>query len=187
MAVLEKTHTRRFTADEVLRMVRGGVLSEDEPLELLEGELVVVSPQGPEHSSVAEVIRRALEEAWGPAVHTRCHSPIAADPHNLPEPDVAVVRGAPRDYLGRYPTGGDVLLVVEVSRTTQATDRAKAAIYARSGVPVYWLVDLAARRAEVRSEPLPDGRYARLETCQEDDRLQLPGTEATLGVRDVLP
>jgi Uma2 family endonuclease len=187
MAVLEKTQTRRFTVDEVLRMVRGGVLAEDEPLELLEGELVVASPQGPEHSSVAEVIRRALEGAWGPGVHTRCHSPIAADRHNLPEPDVAVVRGAAQDYFGRYPEGGDVLQVVEVSRTSQAADRAKAAIYARAGVPIYWLVDLIARRVEVRSEPLPDGRYARLATHQEDDRIEVPGTDGTLAVRDLLP
>lgn len=187
MAVLEQTRTRRFTADEVLRMVQDGVLAEDEPLELLEGELVVVSPQGPEHSSVTEVVRRALEEASGPTIHTRCHSPIAADSHNLPEPDVAVVRGAARDYLGRFPTAGDVLLLVEISRTTQATDRAKAEIYARSGVPVYWLIDLAARRVEVRSEPLPDGRYARLETHQEEDRVQVPGAPASLTVRDLLP
>lgn len=187
MAVLDEVQTRRrFTADEVLRMLHSGVLSEDEPLELLEGELLVVSPLGPEHSSLTEVIREALEEAWGAGVHTRCHSPVSADPHSLPEPDVAVVRGAARDYLGRYPEGKDLLMVVEVSRTSQPTDRAKAAIYARAGVPVYWLVDLAARRVEVRSEPLSEGRYGRLETYAEEGNLPLPGTETALRVRDLL-
>lgn len=187
MAVLEATPTRRFTAAEVLRMVQDGVLSEGEPFELLDGRLVVVSPQGPEPSSLTEVIREALEAAVGADFHTRCHSPLKADSYNLPEPDVAVVCGAARDYLGRYPAADDLVLVVEVSRTTQAADRSKAAIYARAGVPVYWLVDLTARRIEVRSDPLPDGRYAHLDTYSEDDRLPVPATETTLPVRDLLP
>lgn len=187
MAVPEEIRIRRFTGDEVVRMLRSGVLSDDEPVELLDGELVVVSPQGPEHSSLTEAIRGVLEGLWRRGVHTRCHSPLEADPYNLPEPDVAVVRGAARDYLGRYPTAADVLLVVEVSRTSQTADREKATVYARAGVPVYWLVDLAARRLEVRSEPLGEGRYARLETRTEDDRVTVPGTDATLAVRDLLP
>lgn len=187
MAVLEETRTRRFTAEEVLRMVEEGVLSEDEPFELLEGRLIVVSPQGPEHQTVAERVRRLLETAYGDEVHGRTHSTILGGADALPEPDVAILRGTVDDYLHRLPEGPDLLLVVEISRTTQANDRAKAAIYSRSGVPVYWLVDLAARRVEVRSEPLPDGRYARLETHPDGARLPVPGTGTTLPVHDLLP
>lgn len=187
MAVLEETRTRRFTAEEVLRMVESGVLSEDEPYELLDGRLIVMSPQGPEHQTVAERLRRLLEAAYGGQAHTRTHSTIHGGADALPEPDVAVLRGPVDDYLHRLPEGSDLLLVVEVSRTTQAADRAKAAVYARAGVPVYWLVDLATRRVEVRTEPLLEGRYARLETHSEAHHLPVPGTDTTLPVRDLLP
>lgn len=187
MAVLEETRTRRFTAEEVLRMVESGVLSEDEPFELLDGRLIVMSPQGPEHQTVAERIRRLLERAYDGRAHGRTHSTIHGGADALPEPDVAILRGPVDDYLHRLPEGSDLLLVVEVSRTTQVSDRAKAAIYARAGVPAYWLVDLAARRVEVRTDPLPEGRYARLETYSEDDRLPVPGTDTGLRVRGLLP
>jgi hypothetical protein len=76
--------------------------------------------------------------------------------------------------------------VVEISPTTQATDRAKSAIYAPAGVAARRLIDLTARRVEVRSEPLADGRYARLDTYAEDEQVPVPGTDATLAVRDLL-
>lgn len=187
MAVLEEHRHRHFTADEVQRMLEAGILSEDEPLELLEGELVFVSPQDPKHVVATEKIRRELERVMGEHLHTRMHSPIAAGPDNLPEPDVAVVKGSLNDYAERHPAGSDLLLAVEVARTSQSGDRAKAAIYARAGVPVYWAVDLASRRVEVRSDPLPGGRYSRLEAYTEQDRIPVPGTDAAIAVRNLLP
>lgn len=168
-------------------MLEVGILSDDEPLELLEGELVVVSPQDPQHVLATETIRRELERLADENLHTRMHSPIAAGTDSLPEPDVALVKGHLGEFADRHPAGSDLLLAVEVARTSQPADRAKAPIYARSGVPVYWLVDLIVRRVEVRSEPLPDGTYGRLDTYTEGDRVPVPGTDATLPVRDLLP
>lgn len=188
MAVLDPPRKHRhFTAEEVLRMVETGILSEDEPLELLEGELVVVSPQGPEHQTVTERLRRRLEPIYGDGFHVRSHSTIQASGDSLPDPDVAVLRGPVDDYLHRLPVGTDLALAVEVSRTTQAADRRKAELYARSGVPVYWLLDLVARRLEVRSHPLPEGEYAERRTYGEEDEVPVPGTDATLVIRDLLP
>jgi Uma2 family endonuclease len=91
------------------------------------------------------------------------------------------------DFAERHPAGSDLLLTVEEAQTSQSVDRAKASIYARAGVPVYWTVDLASRHVEVRSEPLPDGRHSRLETYTEDDRIPVPGTDAAAAVRNLLP
>jgi Uma2 family endonuclease len=187
MAVLEEHRHRHFTADEVQRMLEAGILSEDEPLELLEGELVFVSPQDPKHVVATEKIRRELERVAGAHLHTRMHSPIAAGPDSLPEPDVALVKGAIGDFAARHPAGSDLVLAVEVAHTSQSGDRAKAGIYARAGVPIYWAVDLAARHEEVRSEPLPDGSHGRLETYTEDDRIPVPGTDAAVALRNLLP
>ncbi len=188
MAVLDPPRKHRhFTADEVLRMVETGILSEDEPVELLEGELVVVSPQGPEHQTVTERLRRRLEAAYGDRFHARTHSTIQAAEDSLPDPDVAILRGQVDDYLHRLPVGTDLVLAVEVSHTTQAADRRKAELYARSGVPIYWLLDLAARRLEVRSHPLSEGEYAERRTYEEDGEVPIPETESSLLVRDLLP
>ena len=177
---------RKLTREEVLGMVEAGILGEDERLELIEGELLTMSPQGPPHRMLAIVIRRALERAYGDRAHVQDHSTIDAGPHSLPEPDVAAVRGAVRDYAERLPTGGDLFLVVEVSQTTRAHDRRKAALYARAGVPVYWLVDLAPRTVTVYQDPGDDG-YRTMHTLGEDDTIGVPATDTTLPVSELLP
>ena len=137
---------RRFTVDEVNRMVEEGILGEDEPVELLEGELVIVSPQDPRHAACLVTLTERLAEAYRGVAHVRPQVPLDARPHSLPEPDLAVVKGRPGDYSDRHPSGGDALLVIEIARTSRPIDRRKAGIYAGAGVPVYWLVDLAARQ-----------------------------------------
>lgn len=187
MAVLDETRTRRFTADEVQRMLEAGILSEDEPLELLDGELVVVSPQDPLHAATASQIEHLLERHGPPGTFARAHSPIHVAPDSLPEPDVALVHGRPLDFKDRHPTADDLLLVVEICRTSQANDRAKAAIYARAGVPRDWLVDLGSDSLDVHSGPLPEDRYEEQATYAGDDRVPVPGSQATLAARDLLP
>lgn len=187
MAVLEETRTRRFTAEDVFRMLEAGILSEDEPLELLEGELVVVSPQDPLHAATASEIEHLLERHGPPGTFARAHSPIAAAPDSMPEPDVALIRGRRLDFARRHPTAEDLLLVVEICRTSQVADRHKEAVYARAGVPLYWLVDLATRRLHVHSAPRPDGQYDEHQSYTEGDRVPVPGTGATLPVGELLP
>jgi Uma2 family endonuclease len=187
MAFARHEHPRRrLTADEVLRMVEAGVLGEDEPVQLLRGELIVMSPQSDAHSVLTVEIREQLGKCYGSGAHVRDHSPIRTDEHSLPEPDVAVVRGAPRDYYRRTPGGADTIVVVEIAYSSQAIDRAKAALYAAAGVPVYWLIDLPRRRVTVHEGP--DGEeYRTIRTLDEDDVLAVPETDATWSVRAVLP
>ncbi|MCB9536958.1 MAG: Uma2 family endonuclease [Myxococcales bacterium] len=177
--------TRRFTVDEVLNMIDAGILGEDEPLELIDGELIYVSPQGPPHASLTNNIRDDLFLAYGAGAHVREAKPIIAGDDSLPEPDVAVFRGHRDDYAGRHPRGDECLLAVEVAHTSHSADRAKAAVYAAAGVPVYWLVDLPARRLEVHGEPRPDGRYALVRVLAGDDRVSLPGLDVTWRVGDL--
>lgn len=182
MAVLEQRPRRRFTAQEVLRMVETGILSDDEPVELLDGELVLMTPQDPWHATASKKVERLLEEALGPGFHARAHSPIAGAEHDLPEPDVAVVRGEVEDYRQRHPSGEDILLVVEVARTSQRFDRDKAAIYARAGIETYWLLDLPAYRLEVFSEPASEGRYKQHRVFEAGQAVPIPETDAELPV-----
>lgn len=187
MAILERTDRRRFTAEEVERMVEAGILLEDEPVELLEGELVIMSPQSPPHAVTTERIARLLEKALGEGFHARRHSPLVAADDSLPEPDVAVCEGAFDRFVKQHPRGEEVLVAVEIAQTSQALDRQKAAIYARAGVRTYWLLDLLAGRLEVRSGPQADGLYELTQILGRDDEVQVPGTGARLRIASLFP
>lgn len=165
-----------------------GVLPEDAPVELLGGAFVVREPQDPPHAAACEEIAERLAPfAREHGGSVRSDKPLHAGPHDLPEPDVAVVRGAPRDYRNRHPSGADTLLVVEVAWTSQHLDRRKARAYARSGVPTYWIVDLVGRRLTVHEAPNPErARYERIRTLYPDDSVVLPDSETTLTVADLL-
>ena len=182
---MEEAARRPFTVDEVYRMLEVGILHEDEHVEPLDGELVVVSPQGPTHSSLAVVIRRLLERAYGEGFHVRDHSPFLVSQRSLPEPDVSVIRGEPQAYLAEHPTAGDAVLVVEVAITSRPLDRRKARFYAEAGVPMYWLVDVPRRQVEVRTRP-QGGTYALTTIVDEDEALALPERGVKVPVAAVL-
>jgi Uma2 family endonuclease len=182
----ERPQVRRFTADEAMRMVEAGILGDDESVELLEGALVEMSPQGPRHAFATIQLAQRLREVYAEDAHVREEKPLAASEHDLPEPDVSVVRGRESAYAARHPSGADVILIVELALTSQRIDRRKASIYASAGVEVYWLVDLAARRIELRTTPA-DGAYQVTQVLAEDDVVELPGSGARWTVRDLLP
>ncbi|HKE16390.1 MAG TPA: Uma2 family endonuclease [Kofleriaceae bacterium] len=187
MGLTVETAHRRFTTDEVLRMVDAGIIEPDEPLELLEGELVVVTPQGPPHSSRIMALQDFLADAYRGSGALRVQLPLDASPDGLPEPDLAVVRGSAADYAEHHPVGADVILAVEVARTSQDTDRKKARTYARIGIPVYWLLDLTARRLEVSTQPLSEGRYARTALFGPAETVELPLLGRVVSVAQLLP
>jgi len=177
---------RRFTVDEVNRMAAQGILGEDEPVELLDGELLIVSPQDPRHAAAVVALARRLTDLYRVDAHVRPQVPLNATPDSLPEPDLAVVKGQPLDYQHRHPVGGETLLVVEVARTSQAIDRRKARIYAAAGVPVYWLVDLTERQIEVFSQPSPAGTFTQRRTSSPGEEVDLPGLDLRLAVSEIV-
>ncbi len=176
--------TRRFTVAEVYRMLETGVLSEDEPVELLHGELVVVSPQGPAHMVLVGRLSDLLARAAA-GTHVRVQGPLLAGPHSLPEPDIALVRGARDDYFEEHPTGADTLLAVEVAVTAKAEARRKLPVYAQAGVPIVWILDVPGRRLEVSAMPAGD-HYKVVRVLGADDEVEVPGG-ARLRVADLLP
>jgi len=167
-------------------MVSTGILREDEPLELIDGELVEVSPRGPLHRARTVTIHGLLQAAFGPSHHVQAHSPVHAGEHSLPEPDLAVVAGAPTDFETRHPAGADVPLVVEISVTSQLEDRAKASTYAAGGFATYWNLDIPARRLTVYTDPRPDlAEYATLRRYTDRDAVRV--ADKALAIADLLP
>jgi Uma2 family endonuclease len=177
---------RHFTRHELDRMIELGLFANDDRrLELIHGRLVVVPPEGPEHAATSTSLRDRLIAAYAGQAHVRDAKPLACALEEQPEPDLAVVRGTPSDYHRHHPRGDETLLVVEVSRTTLARDREKIAIYAAAGVPVYWLLDLSSRRLELHRDPRGD-RYALVQLLAETDAVDLPDTQVTLRLGELL-
>ena len=167
-------------------MAAQGILGEDEPIELLDGDLLIVSPQDPLHAAHVAALARRLTDLYRVDAHVRPQVPLNATPDSLPEPDLAVVKGQPLDYQHRHPGGTETVLVVEVARTSQALDRRKARIYATAGVPVYWLVDLTERRLEVFSQPSPTGTFMQKRLLSPGEEVDLPGMDLRLPVSDIV-
>lgn len=170
-------------------MFDAGVLGEEDRVELVRGELFTVTPQGPIHRSLKDELHARLIAAYaGTDVHVLDQGPVRAGPSGLPEPDLAVVRGRARDYLERHPDGDELVLVIELAKTSQERDRAKAADYAAGGVPVYWLVDLAARVVEVYADPDREaGRYRSASVLDETRELAVPDTDERWQVASLMP
>lgn len=178
---------RRFTTGEVLRMVEAGILSPDEHVELLAGELVLVSPQGPPHAALVGEVARLLAEIAGRSFCLRIQAPLEAGSDSLPEPDVCLVPGAPRDYLARHPAAAEALLAFEIAVTELAAARRKLRVYARAGLPVCRILNVAARRLEIHEEPSRSGRYRRQQVLSERESVAVPGLGATIEVARMLP
>jgi Uma2 family endonuclease len=143
---------RRFSVDEYRRMGETGVLTENDQVELLEGWIVPKMNHNPRHDATVdqgdELISERLPSPW----RVRVQSAITLE-DSEPEPDLAVVVGPAMRYRRRHPGPADIALLVEVSDTTLARDRIKRRIYARAGVPVYWIVNLLESVVECYTEP----------------------------------
>ncbi len=148
----------RFTVDQYHEMIDKGILTDDDPVELLEGWLVIKMSKNPPHSVVSQLIREAI----GPLLPTdwfvSSQEPITTKTSE-PEPDVSVVKGRRRDYLKRHPFPHEVGLLVEVSDASLDRDRTiKKRIYAQARIPVYWIVNLIDKLIEVYTDPTGPGK-----------------------------
>lgn len=168
-------------------MVGAGLLSEDAPVELLDGELCLVSPQGSRHRMATVRVRRALEAAFGDGHWVQDHSPVSAGPDSLPDPDVAVVHGPER--YDTHPGPAEVVLVVELCETTHREAHAKARIYGQAGFREYWILDLPGRTLTVHTGSVPAGPgavgYGTVVVLADDASVEVAG--ARLAVLDLLP
>lgn len=185
-AAREGIRPRRFTHDEYMRMGEVGILTEDDPVELIHGQILEMSPENSPHRiCIAKANRLFVEALSGTDCFVQPQSTLPLDEHNVPEPDLAVLRGTPDALMeGELP----VVLAVEVADSSLERDRTvKQALYAQAGIPAYWIVNLRARTVEVYTEP-DEERYRERSTRAEDGSLRLPdGKGGPVAVRDLLP
>lgn len=146
---------RRFSIGEYNRLIETSLLAEDEQLELIDGLILEMSPINPKHAGCLD----ALLGLFFPYTHKRAilrlQSPITLEiSSSQPQPDLTLVTTRPKGYFDRHPTVQEILLIVEVSDSSLEDDQErKLALYARSGIPEYWIVNLVDERVEVYLAP----------------------------------
>lgn len=146
-----------FTVDEYVGIVNSGILGEDARVELIEGQIFEMNPIGSDHMWGVNSLTIAFAGRGGaiPSIQ----NPIRLPDRSMPQPDLVVLRAS--TTRRRIPLPEDVLLVAEVADTSLSHDRnTKAPLYARAGIPEYWIVDLNGERIEVYREPSADGYHA---------------------------
>lgn len=177
---------RRFTVDEYHRMAEAGILGEDDRVELLDGEIVAMSPIGARHAGAVKKLNSLLSRAAAHVV-LGIQDPVVLDRYWEPQPDVTVLKARPDEYRTSHPRPEDVLLVIEVADTTADRDRqVKVPSYARAGIPEVWLVNIPADSMEVYRDP-QGGAYRNVRIATRGDTLRpvlLP--ELRVQVSDVL-
>lgn len=158
---------RRFTIDEYHELIRTGILTKNDPVELLEGHVVLTMPRSPAHDFAILALNKRFTR-MAPDEYTvscQCATTIQS---SEPEPDLAVIRGDERLYRTKHPGPENTALVVEVSGSSLARDRGgKARIYARGGIPVYWVVNVEGRVIEVNTLPSGPAGAAGYTHCED--------------------
>ncbi|MGH9062680.1 MAG: Uma2 family endonuclease [Acidimicrobiales bacterium] len=172
-----------FTVDDWHRMGQAGLFGGDARVELLGGEVVLMSPVGDAHIRCVNRLTRLLAQRVDDKAVVSVQNPVILDHLSEPQPDLALLE-PPLEAPCPRPAA-DVLLVVEVADTTLGWDRDhKAILYGRSGIPLTWIVDLEGQEVLVLREPAPNG-YLVQERAPRGGHLVLPGL-FDLGVDDVL-
>jgi Uma2 family endonuclease len=165
----------RLTVDDYHRLGEAGVLGEDDRVELLEGQLVDMSPIEPRHALAVDVLNEMLMHAVAGRAGVRVQNPIVLDNATEPQPDIVLVRRPWRGYPNAHPRPGDILLVIEVADTSRETDLgAKLALYARAGIPEFWIVDLTTDGVLVCRNPGGD-RYGSMTRVEPSGALVVEG------------
>jgi Uma2 family endonuclease len=143
-----------FTIDDCDRMAEAGILSPEERIELINGEIVVIRPPGPRHGAAVDRTNRAFVVLVRERAIVRVQGCVVLHHMAAPLPDLALLVPRADDYADKNPSPGDVLLVVEVSDTTFEYDSTvKLPLYAITGIPEYWIADLRTNRLLVYSQP----------------------------------
>ncbi len=162
---------RYFNVDDYYRMAEAGLFSEGDRVELIEGEVVEMSPTGSHHQGCVDELNALLASNVGRTAIVRVQGPIRIDDYSEPEPDIALLKPRADYYRKSHQAPADVLLVIEVADTSADYDRnVKLPLYARAGIPEAWLVILPKDLIEVHSQP-KNGKYQKVQRLKRGKTL----------------
>ena len=179
---------RGFSADDYQFLGVLGILDEDDRIELIDGEIVVMSPIGNRHSACVDRLNHIFVRGVNGQAIVRVQGSIRLGDDSEPQPDIALLRHHDDFYVEAHPTSDDILLLVEVADSSLERDREKGRnTYAKHGIPELWIANLRDEVVERYRNPTPDG-YGDMNTFNRGDTISpelLPDVE--LAVDDILP
>lgn len=185
--------TRKWTRAEFQKLVEAGLLAPEERVELIQGEIVALSPIDPVHASAVDKANKLLGRVFDETHLVRVQNPVVVGNHSEPQPDLCLIsleHAHQCEQERRHPDQADLL--IEVANTSLAYDRVeKASLYASGGYPLYWIVNLIQNHLEIYSDPSPDSSapfgfsYSRFVRLGPEARVELAGRQ--LAVSEFLP
>lgn len=177
----------RFNVDEYHRMGEAGILGPDDRVELIDGEIVMMTPIGSRHAACVDRCTRLFTRLVGDDAIVRVQNPIQLDDYSEPEPDISLLRPRADFYATAHPMPSDVLLVVEVADTSIGYDREiKLPLYGSMGILEVWIVDLGRRCIDTYHGPIAGG-YDEHRRYQAHETLRPAAVDVAVAVADVLP
>ena len=169
---------RAFSVDEFHRMAEAGVFGEDDRVELLDGDIVRMTPIGSRHAGCVNRLNGLLTTAVGPDGVVSVQNPVVCGDRTELQPDLGILKPRTDFYSRAHPRPPDVYALIEVSDTSIGYDRgAKMLAYAMAGIPALVIIDLDARAVAVYQTPV-NGTYRQHHVLRSDDMLQVPGVAA---------
>ena len=177
----------RFTVDEYHKMAENDVLTEDDRVELIRGEIIDMPPIGPEHAGSVDEVGDLFRASLGTIAIVRTQNPLVLASGSVPEPDLAIVRRRSDYYRSAHPVAADVFLVIEVADSSLEFDRdTKAPLYAEDGIPEYWLLNLVDDVVLVYRDPSSAG-YGLVQVFRRGDTIRpLAFPDVAITVSDLL-
>ena len=162
-----------FTVETYRRLGELGILREDDRVELIDGQVVEMTPIGPDHGSCVNRLTALFAPLGSRQMATLgVQNPLVLTERHAPQPDIALLRYRKDGYRAKHPGPADTLLVIEVADTSLAYDRdTKIPLYAQAGIPEVWLVDLFAEMISVFRRPGPDA-YGEVVTVRRGEILR---------------
>lgn len=177
---------RLWTVEEYHEMVEAGILQEDDRLELMEGEVITMSPVGVRHIACVNRLNDLLTAHFRGRAVVSVQNPVRLDDLSEPQPDVILMEYRDDFYASRAATAEDVLLI-EVSDSPLAYNRQiKRPLYAKSGIPEYWIVNLIDNTIEVHREPQGDGYRERFVVDSQQMITAVAFPDVTFQVEDLI-
>jgi Uma2 family endonuclease len=186
--MLAQVQHRLFTVEEYEQMAAAGILGEDDGVELIEGEIIEMSPISVPHAVCVKKLNRLFTGRLGDRVIVGVQDPIRLDDRSEPQPDIVLLRPRSDFYAQGHPEPEDIILVIEVAETSVEYDReVKMLMYARAGIEEAWLINLRRGSMEVYRRPTMNGYTEMMHLRPGDTISPLAFPELVLNVSDILP
>ncbi|MFM7408828.1 MAG: Uma2 family endonuclease [Cuspidothrix sp.] len=145
----------QFTVKQFHQMAESGILSENDRVELIRGEMIDMSPIGRRHAGCVLFLSNFLILLLGGRALINVQNPLELDETSEPQPDIALLKPRPDFYRNSHPQPEDIFLLIEVADTTVKYDReVKIPLYAEANIPEVWLIDVNQEVVEVYRNPL---------------------------------